>query len=149
MVSQTLAFFLILLWPFNQVQQQPSQQKIAIRIINSQTGKPIITDNIEVWIDKNQQHAIRSHTSSDGIANVDLPSEVSEILVNAQQDGWYLVHCDFSKSVNAPIPFYSINVILRLGISAPNFCNHKTSPMHPGELTVFLHPQSLWEKMKS
>jgi hypothetical protein len=131
------------------LQQPSSQQEITVQLLDSRTGKPIATDDVEIWVDKDQRHMITTHSGPDGLAMVELPAEAVEISVNAQQDGWYLHRCDLSRDTKTPAPFYLLSTILQSGIIAPNRCNHKTEPLKPGELTLFLRPQNFWEKMQS
>ena len=125
----------------------PAPRTITIRLLDGRTGKPIITDEAEVWIDKDQSHVLTVHAALDGIATVQVPSGVTEVYVTARQDGWYLNHCEVTKE--KPVSSFSMEQITKDGVVSANRCSRKTAVARPGELTMFLHYQNIWDKMKS
>ncbi len=127
---------------------QTSEKSVTVRLLDSRSGKPMVADVVEIWIDNDRSHVISTHTGPDGIASAAVPSKTSEISVYAQQDGWYLYRCDLTKGTSKPAPVYLLDQITKNGIAAANRCSRRTAPTQPGEITLFVRPQSLWEKMK-
>jgi len=127
---------------------QTSEKSVTIRLLDSRNGKPMVANVVEIWVDKDRSHVITTHTGPDGVASATIPNGTSEISIYAQQDGWYLYRCDLTKDTSKPAPVYSLDQIMRSGVVAANRCNRRTAPTQPGEIALFVRPQSLWEKMK-
>ena len=126
---------------------QPSPARtITIRLLDSRSGKPLVSNDVEIVIERHTRHIVYAKTSADGIAIAQIPSETSELSVYAQQNGWYLYRCDFAKGKE--LPFYDLNQILNHGIAANNGCSRRMAPAKPGEITLFLRTQTFWEKMR-
>lgn len=78
MIPFTLMFASLLL-VFQEPGMPPVPRTITIRLLDGRTGKPIITDDAEVWIDKDQRHVLTVHAGPDEIATVEVPSGIAEV----------------------------------------------------------------------
>lgn len=125
----------------------PLRKTVTIRMLDGRNGKPIMTDEVEVWIDEDQRHVLTAHAAPNGIATVEIPAGIPAIYVTAQQDSWFLYRCDADK--NRPTPWYSMEQIMDNGIVAADRCSRRTVAAKRGEITVFLRPLTFWDKMKS
>lgn len=82
--------FALLGYPLQEPAQISSQKAINVRLLDSRNGKPMVTNDVEIRIDKDRSHVIITHAGPDGVASATIPGGTSEISVYAQQDGWYL-----------------------------------------------------------
>lgn len=141
--------FALLLTLLSQAPEIPPshQRTITLRLLDGRNGKPLKTDEVEVWIDKEQTHVLTVHTAPNGVATVEIPSTTSGIYVTAREDGWFMYRCDADEK--KPTPAYSIERIISSGTVAANRCSRRTAAAEPGSLTVFLRPLTFWDKMES
>ena len=97
------------------LRQLRRNREIAVRLIYSKSGKPMLSDDVEIWVHKDREHSIRISTGSDGVAKANLLDGVGQVSVYAQHDGWYLDRCDFPKHMSplADTPFYD-SVAIRM-----------------------------------
>jgi hypothetical protein len=148
MITTTLALFLAILGHASQEPLSPSSPRtIAVRLLDSRNSKPMISNDVEIWVDRDRSHVIYTHTGRDGVATSVLPTGTSEVTIYAQQNGWYLFRCDLTKDISKPAPFYPLDQIVSNGIAAPNRCSRRVTVAKAGEITLFLRPQTFWEKM--
>ena len=129
-----------------------TNRTIKIRMLNSKTGQPITTSEIEV--------RIRTSSSSAGATGVApiyvrpkeekavFPISVSDIRVYARDGVWGYVNCDSVKDRSLTEHWYSISEIIASGIAAPNRCNKRTVNAQPGEFVFFVRPMTSWEKFR-
>jgi hypothetical protein len=148
MITPAFAILVALLSQANQELVNPSlPTTITIRLLDGRNGKPIRTDEVQVWIDQDQRHVLTIHAAPNGVATVEIPTGVSAIYVTARRDGWYMYRCDADES--KPTPPYALEEIMKSGTVAANRCSHQTAAAESGGLTVFLRPLTFWDKMKS
>ena len=127
--------------------QSSSPKTITVRLLDSRNGKPMISNPVEIWVDRDRSHIVSTQTGSDGEATVLLPEGTSTVSIYAQKDGWYLHRCDLAKDTSKPAPFYGLDQIVSNGLAAPNRCSRRVAAVRPGAITLFLRPQSFWGKM--
>jgi hypothetical protein len=147
MITPAFAILVALLSQASQELVKPSLPKtITIRLLDGRNGKPIRTDEVQIWIDQDQRHVLTVHAAPNGVATVEIPTGVSAVYVTARRDGWYMYRCDADESNHSA---YSLEEIMKSGTVAANRCSHKTVAAESGRLTVFLRPLTFWDKMKS
>jgi hypothetical protein len=134
-----------------------SERTIKMIMLDSKTGQPITTSEIDVRI---RVPAISSQTKGvppvyvrpdkDGVGMANLPATASDIRVSASYGAanWSFVNCDSLKDRGSVKEhWYAISEILATGIAAPNFCSKRTITVKPGEFVFFVRPMTFWEKM--
>lgn len=134
-----------------------SDRSIEVRMLDSKTGQPITTSEVEVRIRVFQTSGqtkgvppVYVRPDKEGVGIVNLPSVASDIRVYASYGtaNWSFVNCD-SVHDRGPIKehWYSISQILATGIAAPNHCSKSKITVKPGEFVFFVRPMTFWEKM--
>lgn len=129
---------------------------ITIRMLDSKTGQPITTSEIEVTIKASQTSAptkgtspIYVHPDESGVGEATFSITASDLAVYAPDGVWGYVNCDSLKDHGSwQKHFYSISKILASGIAAPNFCSKRKIVAKPGEFLFFVRSMTFWEKMK-
>src|SRR5260370_24799409 len=129
---------------------------ITIQMLDSQSGKPITTSELQIWTGESSASAKTGGVSpryvkpdTAGLAEVTLPSRATVFTVRAQYGpaGWGYVNCDRVKDHGAfREHWYSIDDVLLLGIAAPNLCSKQKAVAKPGQFVFFVRPMSFWEK---
>ena len=130
-----------------------TDRTIKIRMLDSKTGQPITTSEIEVRVRTSPSSVQAVGTPPIYIRpakeEATFPMAVSDIRVFARDGVWGYVNCDSVKDQRPwPEHWYSISDILRSGIAAPNRCNKRTVIAKAGEFIFFVRPMTFWEKMK-
>jgi hypothetical protein len=131
-------------------------QKITIIMLDSQSGKPITTSELQIWTGDSLASAKTGGISPryikpgpDGAAEETFPADSNVFTVHAQYGpaGWGYVNCDRLKDRGAfREHWYSIAEALSSGIAAPNFCSKQKAIAKPGQFVFFVRPMSSWEK---
>jgi hypothetical protein len=135
-----------------------SNRVINIQMLDSKTGQPITSTEIEVRMRRDpaapQTLGISPayvRVDQDGWANATLPTDASEITVFATygKARWSYISCDGAKDQGSYREhWYSISRIIASGIAAPNGCTKRAVTAQPGEFFIFVRPMNFWEKMK-
>jgi hypothetical protein len=133
-----------------------TDRTITIRMLDSKTGKPITTSEIELHVGMSQTSAQTAgippsyvQTDKDGVGEVTFPIAASDIGVYARDGAWGYVNCDCVKDRPYHEHRYSISEILASGIVAPNRCNKRKFTAKPGEFIFFVRPMTFWEKFRN
>jgi hypothetical protein len=132
-----------------------TDRTITIRMVDSKTGQPITTSEIEVRIRASQTSAqtvgippLDVRPNRDGVGEATFPVAASDIRVYARDGMWSYVNCDCVKDRGPDRDhWYSISEILTSGIAAPNRCNKRKAVAKPGEFVFFVRSMTFWEKM--
>ena len=112
----------------------PAQKAIALRMLDSRTGKPIVTKDFLVRINRETTvHADWVTQNDDGTFKLTVPDDATVLSVRATYDNTtaFYVNCDSDTSgwftARAPSPdhWYKISDILTLGVVAPMGCGGK------------------------
>ncbi len=135
-----------------------TDRTIGIRMLDSKTGQPITTSELQVWVSTSLTPGQTGgrpprwiRPDADGEGTMTLPPDPSLITVHAQygKAGWGYVNCDRLEDRG---PFrehwYSVSEILSTGIAAPNYCSKQKAIAKPGEFIFFVRPMSFWEKFR-
>jgi hypothetical protein len=132
-----------------------SARTITIQMLDSKTGKPISTSQIEVRIRASQNSTqtagippLYVRPNKDGVGEATFPVAASEIRVYARDGVWSYVNCDSVKDRGANQEhWYSISEILASGVTAPNYCSKRKVVAKPGEFMFFVRPMTFLQKM--
>src|SRR5579859_6490220 len=145
-------------------------QTIRIRLVNGRNGRPMVNTCVNVGIE-HLDHMLEIPTDKDGIASFRLTDKAAETDVQSQKGicgDWGVIHpvVKYSEfiSINAGYvlcelhpPDYSwlatkklsTKEVLQSGIVTENTCGKAKASPKPGEITLFVRPLTLWEKLKS
>ena len=134
-----------------------TDRSITIRMLDSKTGQPITTSEIELYVGMSPTstqtagtppHYVR--TDKDGVGEASFPIGATDIGVYARDGAWGYVNCDSVKDRGTYHEHrYSISEILASGIAAPNRCNKRKVIAKPGEFVFFVRPMTFWEKFRN
>ncbi len=114
---------------------------IRIHVLDGRNGKAITNEQVQVWVDE-AKGALSLATGADGTATLRaLPGSSIRIATDLYYD------CRPFKK-NAPRPTYSVNEILKSGLTAQNGCGKFKAEAKPGELLFFVRPVHWWEGMR-
>jgi hypothetical protein len=132
-----------------------SAPSIAIRMLDSHSGRLIATSNFLVRVNHQQdQHGDWVKQNEDGTGNLTLPANAEVISVHATYDSatHLYANCDADKDrgsadhAAALDRWYPVAQILSAGVVAPNECVGKKVPERlqvvakPGEFVFFVRP---------
>jgi len=145
-------------------------QTITIKLVNGKNGHPMSNSHVNVWVGTKRKGASVIPTNKDGIARFRLTHNDAE--VDIHNHGTYssndvvidpVLKFDDHLRVNVgfvvcipngsdyswlSIANISTKDLLQKGIAWPNTCGKMTATPVPGELTIFVRPLNLWERMK-
>ena len=134
-----------------------ADRTITVRMMDSKTGQPITTSEIEVRIrvpatssQANGVPPVYVRPNKNGVGSATSPTNASDIRVYASYGAanWGFVNCDSVQDRGSSKEhWYSISEILTTGIAAPNFCDKRKITVNPGEFVFFVRPMTFWEKM--
>ena len=129
---------------------------ITILMLDSQSGKPIGTSELQIWTGESLASAktggISPHyikPSPNGTAEETFRPGANVFTVHAQYGpaGWGYVNCDRVKDRGTfREHWYSIAEALLSGIAAPNLCSKQRAVAKPGQFVFFVRPMGFWEK---
>jgi hypothetical protein len=129
---------------------------ITILMLDSQSGKPITTSELQIWTGETSASAKTGGISpryvkpdNAGLAEAAFPPRATVFTVHAQYGpaGWGYVNCDRVKDHGAfREHWYSIDEAVSSGIAAPNLCSKQKAVAKPGQFVFFVRPMSSWEK---
>lgn len=150
-VDRSTLFLLLVVAAMCIASQAQTDRQVTVRMLDSDTGEPIISSDLEVWAD----HVIavdltRGKPNKDGIATAVLPTTSSVVAVHAQYDrDMYYANCDAEKDqLQFTGHWYSVAEILAKGVAAPNLCNSRKATAKKGEFVFFVRRQHWWERMR-
>jgi hypothetical protein len=134
-----------------------SERTITVRMLDSKTGQPITTSEIEVRmrvpVISNQAKGIPPvyvRPNKDGVGTATFPIAASDIRVYASygKANWSYVDCDSIQDRGSTQEhWYSISEIVSTGIAPHNFCSKRRIAVKPGEFVFFVRPMTFSEKM--
>jgi hypothetical protein len=134
-----------------------NDRTITVRMLDSKTGQPITTSEIEVRmrvpVTSNETKGIPPvyvRPNKDGVGIATFPIAASDIRVYASygKANWSYVNCDSVQDRGSTQEhWYSISEILATGSAAPNLCNKRKIAVRPGEFLFFVRPMAFREKM--
>jgi hypothetical protein len=145
-------------------------QTIRIKLLNGKTGRAIGATCVNTWVGTERKQAMAIPTDKDGVASLRLTEKDAEINT---QDPWKA--CGNNGVLNPTLKYassiqinaghvlcqvrhqnytwlaiqrFSTKDVVQSGVVTANTCgNAKASPI-PGEITLFVRPLTLWEKLK-
>jgi hypothetical protein len=107
---------------------------LHIKIINAQTNKPIHDERLNVALKVDQIGSVAMATDKNGIILVDYgKATIIRILANMYAD------CRPRGELYAN---YSIDTIVKTGITTGNFCSNASPKAKPGELILYEIPKT-------
>jgi hypothetical protein len=107
---------------------------LHIRVINAQTNKPITNERLNVALKTDQIGSVAMPTDKNGIILVDTGSATTiRILANMYAD------CRPRAELYTN---YSIDTIIKTGITTGNLCSSAQPKARPGELILFEIPKT-------
>jgi hypothetical protein len=126
-------------------QPQPPQRVITIIMADGRSGKTITPDNFVIRF--NHQNAIRNEmltVNDDGTGKLKVPANATHISVQGSYHNAIdlYVNCDAAMDKDiSTLHWYSIDDIMKAGLSAPNDCHKGKSvaiPAAPGEFIFYV-----------
>jgi len=112
---------------------------LKIRIINAKTNQPVPDEKLNVALRVDQIGSVAMATDKNGIILVDIGSATTiRILSNMYAD---------CRSRGELYTDYSIDTILKTGITTGNLCSDAKPAPKPGELILFEIPRTFIPKM--
>jgi hypothetical protein len=138
-----------------------AQKTITVRMLDSRTGKLIVTTDFLVRINNEQTaHANWITLNQDGTGKLTVPNDATLVSVRATYDNTmsFYVNCDANKDKGSADRgasldrWYKVSDILELGVVAPNGCGGKKVPdklqavAKPGEFVFFVRKQNAFEQ---
>jgi hypothetical protein len=111
-----------------------AQKAIALRMLDSRTGKPIVTKDFLVRVNREDTvHANWVTQNEDGTFKLTVPDDATVLSVRATYDNTtaFYVNCDsdtsgwFTAREPSPDHWYKVSDILALGVVAPMGCGGK------------------------
>jgi hypothetical protein len=135
-----------------------ADRSITILMLDSQSGKPIATSELQIWTGKSLASAKTAGISphyvkprADSTAEKTFADGENVFSVHAQYGpaNWGYVNCDGLKdhSHNGE-RWYSIAEVLSSGIAAPNHCSRQKAVAKPGQFVFFVRQPTFWEKFQ-
>src|SRR5262249_34318976 len=119
------------------------QKTITILMLDSESGEPITTSELQIWTGESLASATTAGISpryvkpdKTGLGETTMPPKATVFTVHAQYGpaGWGYVNCDRAKHHGTfPEHWYSIDEALLSGIAAPNLCSKQTVVVKPGQ----------------
>ena len=133
---------------------QADARVITIRLMDSQTGKPIVPipgDNgISITVNENSANPrLTARVNPQGVWQVVVPADVSKVQFDtpAGPDGFGYVFCDGSKFRPSSPPVYSVADILSTGVEPNNHCSKRFAQAKPGEIIFFVRRPNWHERL--
>ena len=131
---------------------------ITVLMLDSQSGKPITTSELQIWTGESLASAktggISPHyikPGADDTAEETFRPGSNVFTVHAQYGpaSWGYVNCDRVKDRGAfRKHWYSIDEALSSGIAAPNLCSKQKAVAKPGQFVFFVRPMTSREKFR-
>lgn len=122
-------------------------RRIIIHAVDAKSGKPLVQQHLLIFGGQTEE-SVRQHqaifeltTDQNGAASLILPSQETQwiqVLVD-----WHVV-CKKQSDSQA----FSVDAIISEGVSAPNRCGKIVTTGSPGNLFVFVRPETFWERMR-
>ena len=133
---------------------QPDARTITIRLLDSQSGQPIVPvpgDNgISITVNENGANPrLTARVNPQGVWEVVVPEDVSKVQFDtpAGPDGFGYVFCDSTKFRPFSPPVYSVADILNAGAEPNNHCSKKFAQAKPGEIIFFVRRPNWHERL--
>jgi len=133
---------------------QTDSRTITIRLLDSQTGQPIVPipgDNgISVIVNENSANPrLTARANAQGVWDVKVPADVAQVQFDtpAGPDGFGYVFCDASKFKPASPPVYLVADILSAGAEPNNHCSKRFAQAKPGEIIFFVRRPNWRERL--
>lgn len=133
---------------------QPDARVITIRLLDSQTGQPIVPipgDNgISITVNENSANPrLTARVNPQGVWDVRVPADVTKVQFDtpAGPDGFGYVFCDGSKFRPSSPPVYSVADILTPGVEPKNHCSKRFGQAKPGEIIFFVRRPNWHERL--
>jgi hypothetical protein len=116
---------------------------VTVRLINGRSGKPVIDENLNVWINSATSSQL-FRPNADGAINLQVASgDVLSFASNVQ------ITCHpYSKDEHS-LRKYAVGEILAHGISDENFCSKRIRvEAKPGEFVFYERPRTFLEWLR-
>jgi hypothetical protein len=133
---------------------QPDTRVITIRLLDSQSGQPIVPvpgDNgISIIVNENGANPrLTAHVNPQGVWEVKVPADVTKVQFDtpAGPDGFGYVFCDGTKFRPSSPPVYSVADILNAGAEPNNHCSKRFAQAKPGEIIFFVRRPNWHERL--
>lgn len=115
---------------------------IHIRLLDGKTGLPVKASNFLVRVDHlDTAHNEWVQIKDDGTVMVTLPDSAKELSVKATYEMGMdtYINCDAAKESDKERDiWYSVPLIVKTGVVAPNECSKTQFKASPGEFTFFV-----------
>lgn len=165
MIRRTHRVLLLLLCvaAFCGITYEQAQKTITVRMLDSRTGKLIVTSDFLVRVNNEQTiHSNWITLNEDGTGKLTVPSDATVVSIRATYASTtsFYINCDASKNVGASDQsgtsdrWYKVSDILALGVVAPNGCGGKKVPdklqfvAKPGEFVFFVRKRNPLEQFE-
>jgi hypothetical protein len=140
-----------------------AQKTITVRMLDSRTGKLIVTTDFLVRVNDEQTvHANWITLNPDGTGKLTVPNDATVVSLRATYADTtsFYINCDANKDAGAQDQngsmdrWYKVSDILTLGVVAPNGCGGKRVPdklqvvAKPGEFVFFVRKRNALEQFK-
>ena len=136
------------------VPAQPDSRVITIRLLDSQTGQPVVPvpgDNgISITVNENGANPrLTAHVNPQGVWDVKVPADVTAVQFDtpAGPDGFGYVFCDSSKFRPLTAPVYSVAEVLNAGVEPNNHSSKRFAQAKPGEILFFVRRPNWHERL--
>jgi hypothetical protein len=140
--------YTLLLFALVSVAAHAQTTTIRVLVLNGHTGKPISNTGVSVFRDPRIGNGIQNQPSTDagGVMTITAPidGQVSAT-VNQYPTCAHVSKADRGKGRIT----FSVAEIISTGVVRRNDCSKRTAPPHPGELTLFVRPLNLWERLSN
>jgi hypothetical protein len=147
---------------FASVGASGNAQTLHVRLLDGRSGKPIPKGGVNVWVGDHRKAAVPIPGDRNGIAKLSLTNNAGQVNVETGlsdqptfffapeiriQVGFVLCQAVQKKFSWLQITPYSTEDWTRTGIVTANTCGKAAAIPEPGELTIFVRPLNLWERM--
>jgi len=130
--------------------QNTANQNIVLHVLNGKNGKPISREHLLIYLGTSADDVrlgkklVNLETDDSGLATLSLGSN-PESLIKVWVDHFKtLCQKDSPNKTN-----FSIQEILKTGLSTPNNCGKVKANPTPKHFFVFVRSYSFWEKLRS
>lgn len=138
-------------------------QTLRVRLLDGRSGKPIANAAINVWVGNHRKAAVPVSADRNGVVSMRLTDNADQVRVEGDlvdpptflyaseiriQVGFVLCQAAQQKKFSwLQITPYPTGEWTRTGIVTTNTCGKAVAKLEPGELTLFVRPLNLGERM--
>lgn len=137
-------------------------QTLRVRLLDGRSGKPIANGGVNVWVGDHRKAAVPISGDRNGVVKMSLTDNADQVRVEGElgdpptflyapeiriQVGIVLCQAPQQKFSWLQITPYPTGDWTRTGIVTANTCGKAVAKPKSGELTLFVRPLNLWERM--